>query len=120
MAYDYTLSLDKVSYYPQLNGCDKVVKDVHWHVNMFDTSDPDVSISIGIVTELDTSGVSADTFSDWASVTQTMILQWCADKNGGESYIQSILDSDSTQEQLRIKRFRTELVEANVSEIPEE
>lgn len=120
MAYDYSLSLEKVSYYPQLNGCDKVVKHVDWFINIFDTAEPDITVSTGVITELDTSNVSPDTFSDWSSVTQTMILEWCLNEIGGVSFIERMFEEPDIQQQLDMKTTGTLLVEADVSEIPEE
>lgn len=119
MAYDYTMSVDNVQYYSQLNGCEKVIKQVEWTILIFDTSEPDITQTNSILTEFDTDDISPDNFTPWTDLTHTQILTWCLAKVGGEAFVQNLMSNTEIQELLRYQIVRASLLEADLSEISE-
>lgn len=92
MNIDYEMTLSDVSVIAQQDTFTDVVKRVVWLVDFFDTSQPTIKSTGNVETYLNTDAVSADTFSPFENLTQTQILQWAFDAEGGTAFLDQLLE----------------------------
>ena len=92
MNIDYEMTLSDVSVIAQQDTFTNVVKRVVWLIDFFDTSQPTIKSTGSVETYLNTDDVSADTFSPFESLTQTQILQWAFDAEGGTVFLDELLE----------------------------
>jgi hypothetical protein len=96
-----------------------VVKRVVWQLNFFYEDDPSVDSSGVVETYLDTESLSADGYTPYDELTQTTILGWALDKQGGSSFMETLLD-DHHRDNLVKARLDSSLSERNPETIPEQ
>ena len=92
MNIDYEMALDEVYSIPQQDNMVDVVAKVQWTVSFFDTDHPNVKSSGGVTTHLATDSINADSFVAYEDVTQTQILQWALDAQGGTLFLDQLLE----------------------------
>ena len=92
MNIDYTMKLKSVSVIDQQDTFTNVIKRVEWAVNFFDTAIPHVISKATVETYLDTNTISADSFTSYENITQTQILQWALDAEGGTAFLDQLLE----------------------------
>jgi hypothetical protein len=92
MNIDYEMELGEVYVIASQDTFTDVVKRVLWSVSFFDTDNPDIKSKGLIETYLDVDAISADTYTPYEAVTQTQILQWALDKQGGSRFLDSLLE----------------------------
>ncbi|WP_348681569.1 hypothetical protein [Alteromonas mediterranea] len=92
MNIDYAMSLQNVWAIDNQDPHQDVVKKVSWVVEFFDTNNPDIKSTGGVESYLDTDSISADTFTPYENLTQTQILQWALDAEGGTAFLDQLLE----------------------------
>jgi hypothetical protein len=92
MNIDYEMALDEVYSIPQQDNMVDVVAKVQWTVSFFDTDHPNVKSSGVVTTHLYTDSINVDSFVAYEDVTQTQILQWALDAQGGTSFLDQLLE----------------------------
>lgn len=92
MNIDYTMKLRTISVIDQQDTFTNVVKKVEWAVSFFDTATPHVTSDGSVETYLNTDDISADTFTPYDNLTQTAILQWALDAEGGTTFLDHLLE----------------------------
>jgi len=92
MNIDYEMTLKEVYTIPQQDSMVDVVVKVNWMVSFFDTDHTNAKSTGGVTTYLDTDSINADSFVDYEDVTQTQILQWALDAQGGASFLDQLLE----------------------------
>ena len=92
MNIDYEMTLNEVYTIPQQDNMVDVVVKVQWTISFFDTDHTSARSTGAVTTYLDTDSINADSFVDYEDVTQTQILQWALDAQGGTSFLDQLLD----------------------------
>ena len=92
MNIDYAMSLQNVWAVDSQDSFQDVVKRVNWVVEFFDTANPDVKSIGSVESYLDSGSITADTFTSYDNVTQTQILQWALDAEGGTAFLDQLLE----------------------------
>lgn len=92
MNIDYEMALKEVYTIPQQDSVVDVVVKVNWMVSFFDTDHPNAKSTGGVTTYLDTDSINADSFVAYEDVTQTQILQWALDAQGGTLFLDQLLE----------------------------
>lgn len=92
MAVDYTMTLTFVSVINEQDTFTDIAKRVIWEISFFDTDHPSITSVANIETYLDTESLVADSFTPFANLTHTQILQWAYDKEGGDTFKDHLLD----------------------------
>lgn len=92
MNIDYAMSLQNVWAIDSQDSFQDVVKKVNWVVEFFDTANPNIKSTGGVESYLNTNSLSADSFTSYENLTQTQILQWALDAEGGTAFLDQLLD----------------------------
>lgn len=92
MAIDYTMTLTFVSVINEQDSLNDIVKKVIWEMRFFDTDHPTITSVATVETYLDTDSLAADSFTPFANLTHTQILQWAYDREGGDTFKDHLLD----------------------------
>lgn len=92
MNIDYAMNLQSVWAIDNQDSLQNVVKKVNWVVEFFDTNNPDIKSTGGVESYLDTDSITADTFTSFDNLTQTQILQWALDAEGGTAFLDQLLE----------------------------
>jgi len=95
MNIDYTTRLHSVFVVDNIDSFQNVVKKVVWAVDFFDTSNPTLKSTGAVESYLNTDSISS-TFTPYENVTQTQILQWASDAEGGKDFFDKLLESGHT------------------------
>lgn len=92
MSIDYTMALRSVSVINEQGSMANIVKRVLWSIRFFDTDHEEIGSEATVETYLDTDALGADSFTPYENVTQTQILQWAFDKQGGQEFLDQLLE----------------------------
>lgn len=93
MNIDHAASLEEVRVIAAQGEFSDVVKKIFWKISFYDVDNPsDVSCDAVVETYLDTENLDANTYIGWENITQANILQFALDAEGGESFIDALLD----------------------------
>jgi len=92
MSIDYTMALRSVSVINEQDSMANIVKRVIWTIRFFDTDHVEIGSEASVETYLDTDALSAESFTPYENVTQTQILQWVFDKQGGQEFLDELLE----------------------------
>lgn len=92
MNIDYAMSLQNVWAIDNQDSFQDVVKKVNWVVEFFDTNHPDIKSAGSVESYLNTDSISADSFTSYENITQTQILQWALDAEGGTAFLDQLLE----------------------------
>lgn len=93
MNIDYAMSLENIWCIDNQDSFQDVVKKVNWSIDFFDTNNPELKSRGTVESYLDTNSISADTFALYENVTQTQILQWALDAEGGTAFLDQLLEA---------------------------
>tara|TARA_B100000214_G_scaffold357782_1_gene317732 strand:+ start:1066 stop:1449 length:384 start_codon:yes stop_codon:yes gene_type:complete len=101
MAVTYETSLDRVLTTNEVSGFTDVVKFVQFTITFFDSDYADKNsdgkykwcTEAGVEVYIDIDSLDADTFIAFADVTQKKICEWAFTKQGGNDYINNLLDA---------------------------
>ena len=103
MNIDYSMSLISIHTIDSQDSLQDIVKRVVWQLNFFYEDDPSIASSGMVDTYLDTDSLSDDSYTTYSELTQTTILGWALDKQGGASFIQSLLDNHHSDNLVKVK-----------------
>jgi len=127
MAVTYETSLDRVLTTNEVSGFTDVVKMVVFRTTFFDSDYADKNedgtykwcSSAGAEVYIDIDSLDADTFVAFADVTQKKICEWAFTKQGGNDYVNDLLDSFHRANLARVVGDRL-CTEQTVSDITKE
>lgn len=92
MHIDYSATLISLKTIPEQDGKQDICKQVVWEIKFFETTYPDQVWSVASIdTILDTDTLS-DSFVEFADLTQQKILQMALDHQGGDSFLDQLME----------------------------
>jgi len=92
MNIDYEVTLTAAAAIDQQDTFNDVIKKVTWLIGFFDTANPTIKSNAAVESYLNTDSLSSDTYVPYANVTQTQILQWALDAEGGTAFLDQLLE----------------------------
>ena len=92
MNIDYEMTLEGVLTIDQQDTFSDVVKKVTWLISFFDTNNPTIKSTGHVESYLNTDALSSSTYVAYADLTQTKILQWALDNEGGTGFLDQLLE----------------------------
>lgn len=119
MNIDYTMELIDVKVIPSQDTFTNIVKKIEWEITFFDTeNEEDVTSKARVLSLLDTDSLSDSSYIPWDSITQTQILQFGLDTEGGLDFLDHLLENGHAGI-LADKKTELAFVRKNVELIPE-